>query len=228
MIPSAAMVSSLDPPEAQQLRRAMVNEQLVPRRITDPEVLRAMGKVPRHLFGNFTSLAEAYSDSAYGINCQQAISQPYMVALMTQALALREGDKVLEVGTGSGYQTAILCELTERVFSMERHPDLARQAEGILKSLGYSAVHLTVGDGSRGLPAEAPFDRILITAASPGYPHPLIQQLSENQGIIVFPIDRGVGNQELLKIVRHGDNQYETIRLGNVRFVPLVVEKPNS
>jgi protein-L-isoaspartate(D-aspartate) O-methyltransferase len=213
-----------DSDEAVQLRQLMVETQLKTRDIHDPKVLKVMGKVPRHLFGIFESLEEAYSDSAYGIACQQTISQPYIVASMTQELEIRPEHKILEVGTGSGYQTAVLAELCPNIYSIERHQDLSEKASTLLTQLGYTTIRFYVGDGAKGLPEEAPFDRILVAAAASAQPITLLQQLSPRQGIMVFPMETGEGQQELLKIIRHSESHYETKRMGGVRFVPLVTD----
>lgn len=159
-----------DSAEARKLRRQMVKQQLLTRDITDPSVIKAMAKVPRHLFGRFKTLKDAYADSAAAIECMQTISQPYMVAYMTQALELAAEHKVLEIGTGSGYQTAILSELARRVHTIERHKSLSEQAQTLLTRLGYTQIHFYVGDGAQGLPQEMPFDRIIVTAAAQKHP----------------------------------------------------------
>ncbi len=208
--------------KAEQLRLKMVCDQLEKRDIHDINVLNAMRKVPRHLFGKFTTLEEAYGDFPYHIDCQQTISQPYMVAFMTQALEIEPFHKVLEIGTGSGYQTAILCELSSKIYSIERHAALSQQAQSQLESLGYHPRKLIIGDGSQGLSQDSPFDRILVTAACDVYPQNLIQQLNPDGGIIIFPIDTGKAYQRLLKVIRHSLDQTEEIDLGEVRFVPLI------
>lgn len=214
----------IDPPEAIHYRTLMVENQLKGRDIRDPAVLSAMGDVPRHLFATFPSFQEAYADSAFSIPCHQTISQPYMVAFMTQELAIQRDHKILEVGTGSGYQTAVLCELSDNVYSVERLPQLAEETAGLLKRLGYRPRKLVVGDGSQGLADEAPFDRILVTAAAPSQPETLFKQLRPDGGVILFPVDIQAPYQELRKVIRTGENHFETFSLGEVRFVPLVVD----
>src|SRR3989475_117532 len=169
-------------------RLKMVEEQLVPRGITDARVLEAMRKVPRHLFLEEALADRAYEDSALPIGEKQTISQPYIVALMTQALALRPTDKVLEIGTGSGYQTAILAELAERVYSIERVKSLALQARERLDRMGCRNVAIRIGDGPYGWGDAAPFDAILVAAGSPSVPPLLVEQLREG-GRLVIPVE---------------------------------------
>lgn len=171
----------------QELRDFMVNLQLVPRGIKDKRVLDAMRKVPRHLFMPESRRFEAYEDMALPIGEDQTISQPYMVAVMTELLELKGDEKVLEIGTGSGYQAAILAELAKEVHTIDRIPALAESAGRTLRELGYENVHVRIGDGSVGLGDEAPFDAIIVTAAAPAIPAPLVDQLREG-GIIVAPV----------------------------------------
>ncbi|MDI6801392.1 MAG: protein-L-isoaspartate(D-aspartate) O-methyltransferase [Thermodesulfovibrionales bacterium] len=165
----------------------MVETQLIPRGIKDERVLIAMRKVPRHLFMPESIRYSAYEDMALPIGEGQTISQPYMVAVMTELLELKGDEKVLEVGTGSGYQAAILAELAREVYTIERIASLAEKAEACLKDIGYENVYVIASDGTIGLPDKAPFDRIIITAATPVLPEPLIGQLKEG-GIIVAPV----------------------------------------
>ena len=204
----------------QDARRAMVELQLRGRGITDSRVLAAMGKVPRHRFvpAAFSSLA--YGDHPLPIGADQTISQPYIVALMTQWAAIKPGDKVLEVGTGSGYQAAVLAELTDQVFSLEIRPELARQAAARLRELGYSQVQVKCGDGYLGWPEEAPFDAILVTAAAPKAPRALEEQLKEG-GRLVIPLGNPGGAQTLVRLRKSGGKFTEEESLA-VRFVPLV------
>ncbi len=202
--------------------RRMVQEQLLSRGIRDPRVIEAMTRVPRHLFVPEVLRHKAYLDAPLPIGFGQTISQPYTVALMTEALELRGGEKILEVGTGSGYQTAILAELSQRVFSIERIPELARRARKLLDRLGYGWVLIRVGDGSRGWPEEAPFDRILVTAYAPRIPPALLDQLAVG-GKIVLPIGRE-GEQRLLRITRLGDSIRQE-DLGPCKFVKLLGEE---
>jgi protein-L-isoaspartate(D-aspartate) O-methyltransferase len=170
-----------------EARHRMVEEQLVPRGILDYRILEAMRRVPRHLFVTETFKERAYEDSALPIGEGQTISQPYMVAVMTEALCLQDGGKVLEIGTGSGYQAAVLCELGARVFSIERVEPLARRAEGILRQLGYRQAAIRVSDGSLGWEEEAPFDGIIVTASAPRIPASLVDQLAVG-GRLVIPV----------------------------------------
>lgn len=176
-------------------RRQMVERQLIPRGIKDPRVLDAMGKLPRHLFVEEALQAKAYSDNALPIGARQTISQPYIVALMTELLKTDGGEKVLEIGTGSGYQTALLAMLSEKVFSIERLRALSNRARTTLRSLGLENVRLRVGDGTAGWPEEAPFTRIIVTAGAPVVPGSLSGQLAEG-GRMVIP----VGDERLQEI----------------------------
>jgi protein-L-isoaspartate(D-aspartate) O-methyltransferase len=171
----------------QKLRKSMVDTQLIPRGIKDPRVLDAMRKVPRHLFMPESIRHSAYDDMALPIGENQTISQPYMVAVMTELLDLKGTERVLEIGTGSGYQAAVLAELAAEVYTIERIPSLAGRAGKLLAGLGHENIRVVVGDGTKGLENHAPFDRVIITAATPGIPAPLIAQLREG-GIIVAPV----------------------------------------
>ena len=197
----------------------MLDSQLRRRGIQDPRVLDAMARMPRHEFVTDIYRAQAYDDHPIPIGEGQSISQPYIVAVTLQALALRPSDIVLEVGTGSGYQTALLAALVLHVYSVERHVDLARQAEGALLRLGYDNATVVAGDGSQGLPDRAPFDAIAVSAAAPFIPHSLLEQLTEG-GRMVIPVGPE-GVQELL-LVRKQDEQPVIQTLGSCRFVPLV------
>lgn len=197
----------------------MVKEQLIPRGIKDPRVLEAMRKVPRHLFVDEALQNQAYSDRPLLIGEKQTISQPYMVALMTEALELKGDEKVLEIGTGSGYQTAILAELAEKVYSIERLRSLSQKARKILDKLQYFNVVLKVGDGTLGWPEYAPFDAIIVTAGAPKVPEPLIEQLAEG-GRLVIPVGDSY-TQELLKIVKTPEG-IEKKGLTICRFVDLI------
>ena len=200
-------------------RQRMVAEQLLPRGIKDPRVLRAMGKVHRHLFLEEALWGRAYGDYSLPIGGKQTISQPFMAALMTEALELDGHERVLEVGTGSAYQTAILAELAAKVYSIERMKPLALRAMQRLESLGYYNVLIQVGDGSIGWKEMAPFDAILVTAGAPQIPIPLVEQLGEN-GRLVVPVGQ-MKNQVLKKGTRRGSNISWT-DLGNCTFVKLV------
>ncbi len=200
-------------------RAKMVREQLIPRGINDPGVLAAMGKVPRHLFMEEALWGEAYNDYPVPIGDRQTISQPYIVALMTQFLRLKGQEKVLEIGTGSGYQTAILAELSHKVYSVERIRSLYLKARKILDQLNYFNVVLKVYDGTQGWPEESPFDAIMVTAASPEIPAPLFEQLAQNGRMIIPVGDRY--SQTLKKIIKR-EKGFEEEDLGGVRFVSLI------
>jgi protein-L-isoaspartate(D-aspartate) O-methyltransferase len=202
----------------EDLRSSMVADQLVHRGIRDPRVLDAMSRVPRHLFVPAEAVPLAYADRALPIGNGQTISQPYMVAVMTQASALRGGERVLEIGTGSGYQAAILGELAGEVVTIERHLELAQAARLRLASLGYNNIRVIVGDGTAA-DAAVPYDAILVTAGAPHVPESLKAQLADG-GRLVIPIG-SYGHQELTVIVRRGDALVESVHESCV-FVPLV------
>jgi protein-L-isoaspartate(D-aspartate) O-methyltransferase len=183
-------------------RRQMVEVQLRARGIKDERVLEAFGRVPRHLFLPVALREYAYEDHPVGIGAKQTISQPYMVATMTEALELRGGEKVLEIGTGSGYQTAILLALGAQVYTVERLPELSEWAMGNLEQSGWADAHFRVGDGTLGWPEEAPFDRVVVTAGAPSMPVSLVQQLREG-GSIVIPVGDET-QQELFILKREG------------------------
>jgi protein-L-isoaspartate(D-aspartate) O-methyltransferase len=197
-----------------------IDEQLAARGIRDPRVLDAMRRVPRHAFVPEDAQALAYADRALPIGNGQAISQPYMVAAMTEALKLTGTERALEIGTGSGYQAAILGELACEVITIERHPELASSARKTLAALGYPNVEVVLGDGTIGYAAAAPFDAILVAAGAPGVPASLKQQLSRAGGRLVIPIGSSA-EQRLTLVVRDGDQFKESIHGGCV-FVPLV------
>ena len=201
------------------VRAQMVDEQLARRGITDARVLGAMRKVPRHLFVEEALRARAYGDHPLPIGEEQTISQPYIVGLMSQLLELRGPEKILEVGTGSGYQTAVLAELARRVCTIERLPRLAERARALLEQLGYDNVWVRVGSGTLGWPDEAPFDRILVTAGGPSIPPPLFQQLGEG-GRMVVPVG-DVANQTLT-VVEKVRGEMKTQLCGDCKFVKLV------
>ena len=211
-----------DSDEARGYRLGMVEDQIARRGIRDSRVLQAFRDVPRHLFcGEGTTLATAYADHPLPIGHGQTISQPLMVAEMTARLRLREADKVLEVGTGSGYQAAVLSQLVAEVHTIERLPALARQASDLLRTLAYSNVFVHEGDGTRGWPASAPYDAIIVTAAAPGVPDALRQQLTEGGGLAI-PV--GPRHIQDLAIVRRCGARFETVYEGGCRFVPLIGE----
>jgi protein-L-isoaspartate(D-aspartate) O-methyltransferase len=200
-------------------RRRMVDQQLVRRGIVDPRVLAAMGSVPRERFLPADLQDEAYSDRAVAIPCAQTISQPYIVALMTEALALSGREKVLEVGTGSGYQTAVLAQLAAGVVTIERHPALSQSAAGRLALLGIHNLQLRIGDGTLGCLEDAPFDAIIVTAAAGLVPPPLLAQLADD-GRLVIPV--GDDRSQSLELIRKTAGGVQTTRLTGCRFVPLV------
>lgn len=203
-------------------RQRMVSEQLMRRGIKDPAVLRAMGKVHRHLFVEEALRGRAYGDHPLPIGEKQTISQPFMVALMTEALELKNHERVLEVGTGSGYQTAILAELASKVYSVERIKILERRARERLESLGYYNVLIRVGDGSIGWKEMAPFDAIVVAAAMPAIPPHLIEQLVD-KGRLVAPVGDADGQN-----LRKGTKDRQSVRwadLGECVFVRLVGEQ---
>jgi protein-L-isoaspartate(D-aspartate) O-methyltransferase len=205
-----------------QRRADMVMQQLVKRGIRDTRVLQAMQHLPRHLFVPARYRAMAYDDMPLPIGHDQTISQPLMVAVMTEALRLRGGERVLEIGTGSGYQAAVLSRLATVVFSIERLPALAAQARAVLHSLGIMNVHVLVGDGSVGLPAHGPYNAIIVAAASPKIPEPLVDQLTES-GRLVVPV--GDRREQILVRLTKTDTGPHVEHLGKCRFVPLIGEE---
>ena len=203
-----------------QARRRMVEDQLAARGISDARVLAAMGKVPRHELVPKDVRSQAYADAPLPIGEGQTISQPYIVAFMTEQLGLKGGERVLEVGTGSGYQAAVLAELGAEVYTIEIVPALARRARADLERLGYRSVFVREGDGYRGWPEKAPFDAIIVTAAPPEVPAPLLEQLKPG-GRLVLPV--GETFQELL-LVTKDKGGVQKRRLLPVRFVPMTGE----
>ncbi|MGB9836226.1 MAG: protein-L-isoaspartate(D-aspartate) O-methyltransferase [Candidatus Saccharicenans sp.] len=199
-------------------RREMVEVQIKGRGVRDKRVLEAMLKVPRHLFVPEQMKELAYGDEPLPIGEGQTISQPYIVAYMTEALKLTGREKVLEIGTGSGYQTAILAELAHEVYTVELIPELSRRAQKVLGELGYQNIHFLIGDGTLGWPEHAPYDAILVSAAPASIPRRLVEQLREN-GRMIIPV--GTDYQELV-LVRKLEEGWEEQRLIGVRFVPLV------
>ena len=200
-------------------RERMVENQLIPRGITDEGVLLAMGKIHRHLFLEEAMAGEAYNDHPLPIGHKQTISQPYIVALMTQALELTGKEKTLEIGTGSGYQTAILAELSEKVYTIERIRPLLERARSLLNELGYTNILFKSFDGTLGWEMYSPFDAIIITAGAPKIPEPLLNQLGEG-GRMVIPIgDRF--SQDLIKVTKI-EGEYREKNLGGCRFVDLI------
>jgi protein-L-isoaspartate(D-aspartate) O-methyltransferase len=210
-------MTSVDGAELAKRREQMVRDQLQARDISDSHVLKAMLQVPRHEFVPVEFVGSAYEDNALPLKNGQTISQPYIVAYMTQALELQGTERVLEIGTGSGYQAAVLAEIVREVYSIEILPELQKQASAVLLKLGYRNIHFKVGDGYMGWPEHSPFDRIIVTAAPEFIPRPLIEQLKEG-GRMIIPV--GTLNQELIVLekTKSGITQRSTIP---VRFVPM-------
>ena len=200
-------------------RRRMVEEQLRRRGLRDERVLATMERVPRHEFVAPEFADEAYGDHPLPIGERQTISQPYVVAAMTEAAAVNSAHRVLEIGTGSGYQTVVLAELVAEVYTVERHASLATRAEALLRRLNYSNVHVVIADGSRGYPDAAPYDAIVVTAAAPRVPPVLFEQLNDG-GRLVIPV--GTPEGQMLQVVRKLHGQAVTQLLDGVRFVPLI------
>jgi len=209
----------MDEDKYSQARNHMVNSQLVPRGIRDPRVLAALRQVPRHRFIPASLWDQAYGDYPLPIGEDQTISQPYIVALMTEILEPRETDKVLEIGAGSGYQAAILAELVAQVFTMDRVGPLADRARETLAALGYKNIQTRWGDGTLGWPEEAPFDGIMVTAAAPQVPRPLTEQLAPG-GRLVIPV--GDRYSQTLTLVRRTKDGLKFEYRGGCRFVPLI------
>ncbi len=203
--------------EKQRIR--MVETQIVRRGVKDPRVIEAMKRIPRHLFVEEALQSRAYDDCPLPIGEKQTISQPYMVAVMSEALLLTGGETVLEVGTGSGYQTAVLAELARRVYSVERIGIFVERARALLEALGYKNFEIKQGDGSAGWRGKAPFDAILVTAGSPEVPQPLVDQLLPD-GRLVIPVGDRVG-QDLLRVRRSDDGGTTKEEIVECRFVDL-------
>jgi len=203
----------------EEQRARMVEDQLRSRGIRDVRVLTAMGKVPREEFITREDFGDAYGDHPLPIGAGQTVSQPYIVAAMVEALELRPSDRVLEVGTGTGYEAAILAELAGEVWTIERHQELASEAQEILARLGCTNVHVVHGDGSLGLPEHAPFDRILVAAAAPRIPESLVAQLVDG-GKLVLPV--GTRYEQQVQIVRKEGTEIFVTARDLCRFVPLV------
>jgi len=201
-------------------RRRMVEDQVVARGVRDPRVIDAMLQVPRHKFVEEALESQAYQDAPLPIGERQTISQPYMVAVMSEALALDGTEKVLEVGTGSGYQAAVLAVLADRVFSLERIPALARRARKALDSCGYSKVNIRLADGTLGWQEMAPFDAIVVTAGAPDVPRDYLDQLAVG-GRLVIPVGDRM-SQVLMRITRTTEHEFKEEQLLGCRFVPLV------
>jgi protein-L-isoaspartate(D-aspartate) O-methyltransferase len=207
--------------EFETARRHMVDKQLIARGIRDPLVLAAMGKVPREKFVSVSQAQLAYTDGPLPIGEGQTISQPYLVAVMTEALALARTDRVLEIGTGSGYSAAVLAEIAAEVYTVERLASLAEGARWRLADLGYANVHVLIGDGSLGWSAHAPYDAIVATAGAPAVPPSLLRQLAIG-GRLVIPVGPVSYDEQLIRIVRAGADDYRREALDPVAFVPLI------
>ncbi|MDX1545030.1 MAG: protein-L-isoaspartate(D-aspartate) O-methyltransferase [Christiangramia sp.] len=190
--------------------------------ITDNKVLTAIGKIPRHLFMDSSFEDHAYQDKAFPIAADQTISQPYTVAFQTELLEVKKGDKVLEIGTGSGYQTAVLCELGAKVYSIERQRELYKKTKSFLSKIGYRPKYLSFGDGYKGLPDYAPFDKIIVTAGAPDVPKDLLGQLKVG-GRMVIPV--GTQVQTMTLFIRKSPKEFDKKEFGAFRFVPLLEDK---
>ncbi len=212
-------MSALDSPELSRLRKRMLEDYVVARGIQDPLVLQAMEKVPRHLFVDEALRERAYGDYALPIGDKQTISQPYVIAQTTQALDLQGGEKILEIGTGSGYQTAILAQIVDHVYSLEKIPQLARRARKVLDLLKCHNVAIRILDGTYGWKEEAPFDAILVSAVSNSIPEKLLDQVREG-GRLILPLEEG--ESQYLVRLHKTEAGWEKEVLGPCRFVPLV------
>nr|WP_255555202.1 protein-L-isoaspartate(D-aspartate) O-methyltransferase [Flavobacterium sp. NKUCC04_CG] len=210
-----------DSAKHQGLRNQLVNV-LQRKGITDKNVLQAIKSIPRHLFLDSSFEDFAYQDTAFPIGAGQTISQPYTVAFQSQLLELTKDDKVLEIGTGSGYQTAVLFAMGARVFSVERQNELYKKTSQLLPKLGVRARHLTFGDGYKGLPNFAPFDSIIVTAGAPFIPQPLMAQLKIG-GRLVIPVGEEV--QIMTLLIRKSETQFEKHEFGDFRFVPMLEDR---
>lgn len=203
------------------LRQQLVNV-LIDKGIKNEAVLKAIGKIPRHRFMDSGFLDHAYVDKAFPIAADQTISQPYTVAFQTELLNVKREDKILEIGTGSGYQTAVLLELGARVYTIERQKELFKKTSKFLPELGYRAKSFIFGDGYKGLPQEAPYDGIIVTAGAPFVPKPLLSQLKVG-GRLVIPVGEDVQIMNLF--IRKGPKEFEQHEFGEFRFVPLLEDK---
>ncbi|MDH7914018.1 protein-L-isoaspartate(D-aspartate) O-methyltransferase [Winogradskyella sp. SYSU M77433] len=205
----------------QGMRQQLVDT-LIKKGITNEKVLKAIGKIPRHLFMDSGFIDHAYVDKAFPIAADQTISQPYTVAFQSELLQIQPGHKVLEIGTGSGYQTAVLLELGAKVFSIERQQELFKKTSKFLPKIGYRAKKLIFGDGYKGLPEEAPFDSVIVTAGAPFVPKPLMSQIKIG-GRLVIPVGDDV--QTMTLFIRKGAKEFEKHEFGEFRFVPLLEDK---
>ncbi|MUU76868.1 protein-L-isoaspartate(D-aspartate) O-methyltransferase [Winogradskyella endarachnes] len=205
----------------QGMRQQLVDT-LVKKGIKDQNVLKAINKIPRHLFMDSGFIDHAYQDKAFPIAADQTISQPYTVAFQSELLQVKPGDKVLEIGTGSGYQTAVLLELGAKVYSIERQQELFKKTSKFLPKIGYRARKLIFGDGYKGLLDEAPFQSIIVTAGAPYVPNPLLSQLAVG-GRLVIPVGEDV--QVMTMFIRKGSKEFEKHEFGDFRFVPMLEDK---
>ena len=210
-----------DTAKHQGLRNQLV-KLLQDKGIVDKNVLKAINTIPRHLFLNSSFEDYAYQDKAFPIGAGQTISQPFTVAFQTQLLEIKKGDKILEIGTGSGYQTAVLYLMGAKVYSVERQNELFKQTSALLPKLGIRPKHLSFGDGYKGLPNHAPFDSIIVTAGAPTIPKPLMAQLKIG-GKLIIPV--GDENQIMIKLIRKNETQFEKHEYGDFKFVPLLEDK---
>lgn len=218
--PAVQATGPADPEEARELREELVRDLAESGAVTQERVLSALRRVPRHLFVPGASLRRAYTDAAALIGHEQTISQPTVVGIMTEALELQGRERVLEIGTGSGYQAAILSLLALEVYTVELVPELAEKARDRLRDLGYANVHVRAGDGYDGWPEHAPFDRVVVTAAPAEVPTALLDQLTPD-GVLIAPVGWGEWTQRLLRYRKTG-GRTEIEDLGGVRFVPMV------
>lgn len=221
ILPEIIFVGVRDLAKHQGLRNQLV-EVLMKKGITDKNVLQAIKTIPRHLFLDSSFENFAYQDTAFPIGAGQTISQPYTVAFQSQLLEVKRDDKVLEIGTGSGYQTAVLYSMGARVFSVERQNELYKKTATLLPKLGIRARHLTFGDGYKGLPNFAPFDSIIVTAGAPFIPQPLMAQLKIG-GRLVIPV--GEEQQIMTLLIRKNETQFEKHEFGDFRFVPMLEDR---
>ncbi len=203
-------------------KRKQLVEVLIKKGIKNKAVLSAIEKIPRHLFMDSGFEDHAYQDKAFPIAADQTISQPYTVAFQSELLQIKNGDQVLEIGTGSGYQTAVLCELGAKVYSIERQKELFKKTKLFLSKLGYRPKHLSFGDGYKGLVEHAPYDSVIVTAGAPFVPKPLLSQLKVN-GRLVIPVGEDV--QIMTLFIRKSETEFEKREFGEFRFVPLLEDR---